>query len=1023
MPIINNQLLYAFTTTLHIIALTAKYLSSCFVAYYIFSPIVLIILMTPTTLVHAQQSGPLNFTTEEQLWIQDHSEVTIAYDGHFPPYSFINKNLKIEGLSVDLFRILTNKTGIKFNAQPQHKWDDIYTTAQAHKIDVIATMVQTKERLQWFGFTQPYIFKTLVILSREDDISIKNKSDLKNKTVALVKGYHYIDKVIQDYPTITPIYFDTILGALNAVSVKKADAAITFFSAGHYIRNKYLLTNLKYAAIYDSDNAHSRIAIRNDWPLLSSILDKALASIPEVQYQQLRAKWLPVDDMEELAVIELTQQERDWIKAHPDIRLGVDPEYAPFEYIEELQYKGMASDYIKLLNQRLKLNMQVSENLSWSEVIDHAKDKKIDVLPVISITPQRSQFLSFTLPYLNFYRVIVTRVDMPFISGLADLDGQTVAAQKNTSHYEFLMQNSNLTPVIYDDLQQSLLAVSSGKADAYIGNVAAVTYWIRKLNLTNLKIAAPASSDLQSLRFAVRNDWPELISILQKGLNSISHRQKKIISEKWLSIDYDSATNYHLIWQVIGIASLLILTVIIWIIVLKRKVKRHSSQLTYSANYDKLTDLPNRFLILDYLKQQISNTQDCSHKIAIASIDINDFKTINSVYGHAVGDDILHIFAQRLKNSLRTHQQVGRLSGNQFLMIQSNIQGPIESANFAQQIIACSEKPFTIELNQIPLKISLGLTLYPDDGNNAELLLTHANTATQHAKKQNSESYIYYSERLSHKISRKLSVENHLRKAIENNELEVYYQPKLDPTTKKTVSFEALLRWNNKELGSVSPVEFIPIAEKHEIINTIGLFVMQQALSALQGWQKKYRFEFSIAINLSPVQFNDEDLLPNIESLLNKYQLKRSTIEFEITEGVLLSKFSSIEETLKKLEMLGVSLAMDDFGTGYSSLSYLRKYRFNTLKIDREFISELPDSKADKKLVSAIIAMAHELDMKVVAEGVETEQQHAYLIEHNCDFVQGWLYSKALNITDVNAYLDKQYPMIKQHFKPRTFEQ
>ncbi len=1023
MPIIKYKFLDAFTITLHFIALTAKYFFSCFAAYYIFSSIVFIILIAPATLTHAQQSGPLNFTAEEQLWIEEHREVTMAYDGHFPPYSFINDDLKIEGLSVDLFRILANKTGITFNTHPQYKWSDIYTIGQAHKIDVIATMVKTKERLQWFNFTQAYIFKALVILSREDDMTIKNKSDIKNKTVALVKGYHYIDKVLQNYPTITPIYFDTILDALNAVSVKKADLAITFFSAGHYIRNKYLLTNLKYAAIYDSDNAHSRIAIRNDWPLLSSILDKALASIPEVQYQQLRAKWLPVDDMEELAVIELTQQERDWIKAHPDIRLGVDPEYAPFEYIEDNQYKGMASDYIKLLNQRLKLNMQVSDNLSWSEVIDSAKIQEIDVLPVISITPQRSQFLSFTLPYLNFYRVIVTRVDMPFISGLDDLDGQTVAAQENTSHYEFLMQHSNITPVIYDDLQQSLLAVSSGKADAYIGNVAAVTYWIRKLNLTNLKIAAPASTDIQSLRFAVRKDWPELISILQKGLNSISHRQKKIISEKWLSIDYYSSSNYHLIWRVVTIAGLLVFAVIVWIFFLRRKVKRHSSQLTYSANYDKLTDLPNRFSIFDHLKQQISDIQGRSHKIAIASIDINDFKTINSVYGHATGDDILHIFAQRLKNSLRMHQQVGRLSGNQFLMIQSHIKDPVESASFAEQIIACSEKPFTIASNKISLKISLGLTLYPDDGNNAELLLTHANTATLHAKKQTSGGYIYYSERLSQKISRKLTIEQHLRKAIELNELQVYYQPKLDPITQKTVSFEALLRWNNQELGPVSPVEFIPIAEKYEIINTIGLFVMQQALSALQKWQKKYNVEFSIAINLSPVQFNDDDLLPNIESLLNKYQLKRSTIEFEITEGVLLSKFSSIEETLKKLEMLGVSLAMDDFGTGYSSLSYLRKYRFNTLKIDREFISELPDSNADKKLVSAIIAMAHELDMKVVAEGVETEQQHAYLIEHNCDFVQGWLYSKALNMAEITAYLDKQYPILEQHFEQKTSEQ
>ncbi len=347
-------------------------------------------------------------------------------------------------------------------------------------------------------------------------------------------------------------------------------------------------------------------------------------------------------------------------------------------------------------------------------------------------------------------------------------------------------------------------------------------------------------------------------------------------------------------------------------------------------------------------------------------------------------------------------------------MIQSHVQDCIESAGFAEQIIACTEKHFPVMQNKISINVSVGIVLYPDDGDSAELLLTHANTATQHAKKHLSAGYIYFSERLNHKVSRKLTIEQHLRRAVENNELEVYYQPKLDPLTLKAVSFEALLRWNSEELGPVSPVEFIPIAEKHGIINEIGLFVMKQALSALVGWQKRYNFEFSIAINLSPVQFNDDDLLPNIESLLNKYELKRSTVEFEITEGVLLSKYLSVEDTLKKLERLGVSLAMDDFGTGYSSLSYLRKYRFNTLKIDQEFISELPYSDADKKLVSAIIAMAHELDMKVVAEGVETEQQQAYLIEQKCDYVQGWLYSKALNIADVKDYLDKAY-LVSKH--------
>ena len=997
--------------------LDAKFLVSSLSNFCKSSCIALVLLSIYTTAAVGQQSLGLGLTAEESQWIAQNKEASIAFDGYFPPYSFLNDEQQLEGFSVDLFNLVSSKTGITFKVHPQYKWDEIYAAAKARETDIVATMVKKQDRLQWFDFTQAYIFKSLVIISREDDMRINEKADINNKTIALVKGYQYIDEITEQYPDTTLVYFNTILDTLNAVSVGKADMAITFFGAGHYLRNKYLLTNLKYAAIYNRENSNERVAISNDLPALSSIISKALANITEAEYQKLRAKWLPVDDMEELAEIKLTQKERQWIKDHPSIRLGVDPEYAPFEYIEGKAYKGMASDYVKLLNQRLKLNMQVSENLNWDQVISSAKSKTLDVLPVVSITPERSQFLSFTEPYLNFHRVIVTRIDMPFISSLSDLENKKIAAQKNTSHYEFLIDNSDLKPTLYDDLQQSLMAVSSGKADAYIGNVAAATYWIRKLNLTNLKIAAPASTQVQSLRFAVRKDWPELVSILQKGLDSISLRQKKMISERWLSINYDPGINYQLIWKIIGLASLLIIAVTMWNLILNRKVKQRTSQLIYSANYDKLTDLPNRFLTLDRLKQSINEAQINDHKIAVVAIEIDDFKMINSAFGNQAGDEVLHTYAQRLKNSLREHQQIGRLSGNQFLMIQSHIQDAIESASLAEQIIACSTKPLTalpnasagVPNNKISLNSSMGITIYPDDGAQAELLLKHADTAKLHAKKHTPGSYIYYSERLNQNLTRQIMIEKHLSTAIENDEFEVYYQPKLDPITKKSVSFEALLRWNSKELGAVSPAEFIPIAEKHEIINEIGLFVIKRALPALQQWQTTYGVEFSIAINLSPAQFHDEDLLANIEHQLGQHALKSSTIEFEITEGVLLSKFPGIEDKLAKLEKLGVSLAMDDFGSGYSSLSYLRKYRFDTLKIDREFIAELSHSSADKKLVSAIIAMAHELDMKVVAEGVETEQQHDFLVEHQCDFVQGWLYSKALNTTDLAVYLDEQF--------------
>jgi len=989
------------------------------------SRLLLFMLFFIAPLTQAQKSVDAIFNASELLWIKQNKQVSLAYDANYPPYSFLNEEQKFEGFSVDVFKLLAKSTGLEFKLYPKSTWDDIYSDAKANKVDIVATMVSNSERLQWFNFTVPYIFKSQVIITRDEDTSIGTKSDIMNKSVALVKGYQSSQKVLLQYPSVTPIYFDSIRGALHALSTGKVDAAISFFGTSHFLRKKYLLSNLKYAAIFDKNNANEGISIRKDSPVLASIISKALIAIPEAQLQKLREKWLLANDLEEFTEIELTQKELAWIKDHPNIRLGIDPEYAPFEFIEDNQYKGMVADYIKLLNQRLKLNMQVTPNLSWSEVIKGAQAQSIDVLPAVTSTAQRKEYLAFSAPYLNFQRVIVTQSNVPLISGLSHLTGKIVAVQKDTSNHDYLLQNSHIEPVLYDTLQQSILAVSSGEADAYIGNVAAATYWIRKLNLTNLKIAAPVSNQVQRLRFGVRQDWPELIAIIQKGLDSISARQHQSISEKWLSIEYVPGIDPSVFWKTATGVFLLIVMVVFWNIRLNRKVKLRTSQLAYSSNYDKLTNLPNRFLILDRLNQKISETRNTLYQIAVVSIDINDFKSINNIYGHHVGDQLLVEYSQRLQESLKKNQSVGRISSNQFLMIQSNILDSADPSTLAEHAIACMTKPFAAPINDIEMKASIGITLYPADGNNAELLLKNADAATQHAKKQANGNYTYYTDRLTQDVSRKLLIEKELQYSIERNELEVYFQPKLSPKNKRIVSFEALLRWNNGELGTVSPVEFIPIAEKSDIINQIGFFVIERSLTALEKWQNKYLVEFSVAVNLSPVQFQSDGLLPKIASILKQHSVANSALEFEITEGVLLTECINIDEKLRGLEDLGVSLAMDDFGTGYSSLSYLRKYRFNTLKIDREFITELPHSAADKKLVSAIIAMAHELGMKVVAEGVENEAQNAFLIEQNCDYVQGWLFSKAQNFSAITQLLDQHYPIQTPvaNFEEQTFRE
>ena len=277
----------------------------------------------------------IDLTPEEKHWLAAHSEVTLAFDGYFPPYSFLNEAGQIEGFAVDIFQLITDKTGLSFKLYPEHEWNILYQSAKDKQADVVATMVNGLDPQKWFNFTQPYILKSLVIVTQSNNAEIQRKDDIAGKTLALVKDYQYVPEVLEAYPDITPLYVDNLLDALHAVAIGDADATISFLGATHYYRNKYALGNLDYALFFDKKNANESIAVREDWPELASILSKALRSIPEQKKLELLHKWLPFEYVESLAEINFTAEEQAWLRQNKPIRLGIDPEFAPFEYFED----------------------------------------------------------------------------------------------------------------------------------------------------------------------------------------------------------------------------------------------------------------------------------------------------------------------------------------------------------------------------------------------------------------------------------------------------------------------------------------------------------------------------------------------------------------------------------------------------------------------------------------------------------------------------------------------------------------
>ena len=423
--------------------------------------------------------------------------------------------------------------------------------------------------------------------------------------------------------------------------------------------------------------------------------------------------------------------------------------------------------------------------------------------------------------------------------------------------------------------------------------------------------------------------------------------------------------------------------------------RKNSEQLVlHQAHFDSLTNLPNRFLSLDRLSQLIQEAERDKKKAAVLFFDLDDFKKVNDTLGHDYGDKVLVTAASRLLKAVRSGDTVGRLGGDEFIVLLGGLDNTAAAAHVAENLLEQFRDVFTIDNRELMLTGSLGISIYPDNGDNASELLRNADSAMYHSKSLGRNTYSYFTQEMNHDVSRRLAIEEQLHGALDRNEFEIFYQPKINLSNLRIMGAEALLRWTNPALGSVSPDEFIPIAEQIGIIVSLGRYVLAEAMSTAQQWHDEFDPDLNIAINLSPRQFRDSDLIPYIDEVMKKHKIKGDCLEIEITEGIFMTGYHYIDESLDKLNTLGVNISMDDFGTGYSSLNYLRQYPFDVLKIDRSYIEDMTNVESDKELVIASIAMAHSLNLKVIAEGVETKDQLDQLVSMGCDYAQGYYFSK-----------------------------
>jgi len=422
--------------------------------------------------------------------------------------------------------------------------------------------------------------------------------------------------------------------------------------------------------------------------------------------------------------------------------------------------------------------------------------------------------------------------------------------------------------------------------------------------------------------------------------------------------------------------------------------KHYQEQIEHQANYDPVTGLPNRNLLHDRLKQAMA-AQRRVHSVAVAFIDLDHFKFINDSLGHSAGDKLLHEVGQRLRMVLRDGDTVARLGGDEFVLVLNDQTHDDVIFHAMQRVTASLARPFAIDGKELYISCSAGISLYPQDGTDVETLLKNADAAMYRAKEHGRNNFQFYTSEMNCMLNERLALEQNLRRAIDKREFVLHYQPKVDLRSGAVVGAEALLRWQHPERGLLLPDLFIPLAEETGLILPIGEWVLREACAQNRAWQAEGLKPIMVSVNVSARQFRQEGLVATVAGILAETGMDAVHLEMELTESMIMHNTEAAVATLRQLTELGVRLSVDDFGTGYSSLSYLKNLPIDTLKIDQSFVRDIVAGKSDHRVLArAIISIGHSLDLKVVAEGVETAAQTEYLKKHECDEVQGYYFGR-----------------------------
>lgn len=689
--------------------------------------------------------------------------------------------------------------------------------------------------------------------------------------------------------------------------------------------------------------------------------------------------------------------------AKPLLRIGIY-QNSPKVFSSDGQAQGFFIDVAREISSRASFEFEYV-GCQWSDCLDMLVNNQLDIMPDVAFTDERAQIFKFgRQTVINSWSAVYSKNKFDIRSEF-DLENRTIAVLKGSIQQTYLKDKLAKHNVVakfieVDSFEQGFIAVSKGLADCVVAN-----QFVGSLQTIDDDIyMSSIVFNLAELHFAFSPSTPDkLIKEFDQGLAELKNQRNSIYYQAykhWLTTRPRIAQN-PLYKNLLYLSILAILLCMSAVFVFRSLLQKRTSALVlerqkydYLAHHDPLTKLPNRLMFFENLQRNILLAQKQKQPFALVYIDLDQFKQVNDTLGHSVGDELLQVLASRLIFLSTDNVNIARLGGDEFALL---VNPPVDQKTLTRLIKTIQDSintPLKLGSETFHLSCSVGISLFPQDGDSASDLIRNADTAMYHAKDSGRDSYQFYCNEMTEKIIQRSELITDIRHAIEHNEFFMLYQPQYHLATEQLIGLEALVRWQHPSKGLIAPDAFIGLAEESDLILELGECILSMVCLQVVAWLAQGIDPGKVAINISAKQMQSESFVGSVENILQATACPTEYIEFEITESFFVHSIGYSSATLSKIRALGIEIAIDDFGTGYSALSYLKWIPANRLKIDQSFVRDLPEDNNDKAIVAAIIAFAQATNLTVIAEGIETEIQRNLLKSLNCQQGQGYLLGK-----------------------------